>query len=170
MVSSRGGTQDCVTTWIPSGSPFPRPARAFSRSDSILKRIISLFAATFLLTACPGGDDGGSAAPMCPEPETIPSNITTLVEIGVECRNVEAPNGVSVRNGGTLKIAPGTTVSFASGAGLQIDEGGIIEAIGSADAPITLKGREDVPGFWKGLILYRAASTQNQLAHVIIES
>jgi len=107
---------------------------------------------------------------MCPEPETIPSNITTLVEIGVECRNVEAPNGVSVRNGGTLKIAPGTTVSFASGAGLQIDEGGIIEAIGSADAPITLKGREDVPGFWKGLILYRAASTQNQLAHVIIES
>lgn len=139
-----------------------------------MKRISWILVASVALMGCPGGDDdedeiGSSTAPLCPEPEAIPSNITSTVEVGVECRNVVASGGVTIGNGGKLKVAPGTTVTFFGGTGIRVN-GGIIEAVGTPNARILFKGQEDVPGYWQGISLYGALSTQNRLAHVIIES
>lgn len=135
-----------------------------------MKRIISLFAATLLFSACPGGGDGsGSDAPFCPEPEVLSGDITTEVTIGEACRNVLSTNGASLSEGGTLRIAPGTTVTFGSGASLHIGAGALI-AEGTEDAPIVFTGQEEVPGYWQGLVFYRATSTKNVLSHVVVES
>ncbi len=140
-----------------------------------MKLIPFVLVACLALVGCPGGEDveeeegGGPAAPLCAEPESIPRSVKTHLDVGVKCRNVVVSAQVSVSNDGKLKFAPGTTVTFASGAGLRFD-GGIIEAVGTPDARITFKGEETVPGFWRGITLYKAASTQNVLEHVIIES
>ena len=134
-----------------------------------MKRILSLFAATLVLSACPGGGDGsGSDAPLCPEPEELSGTITTEVIVGEECRNVFASQGVTVANGGTLRIAPGTTITFGSGAALMVNQGTVI-AEGTESAPIVFTGQDDIPGFWQGLVFYRASSTQNVLSHVVVE-
>lgn len=134
-----------------------------------MKRIISLFAAALFLSACPGGDGGGSAAPLCPEPEVLSGDITTEVNVGEACRNVVSERGVTVAQGGVLRIAPGTTITFGSGASLMVNQGTLV-AEGTESAPIVFTGEEEIPGYWQGVVFYRAASTQNVLSHVVVES
>src|SRR5690606_1606431 len=47
-------------------------------------------------------------------------------------------------------------------------DGGRLEAVGTASAPIYLEGDETVSGFWRGIVFYRSTSTENALDHVVI--
>ncbi len=67
--------------------------------------------------------------------------------------------GVQVQAGVDMIMAAG--VNMRSGGGV----GGRLSLNGTADAPITLRGAENLPGFWSG-IEYRSNSALNVVSHV----
>lgn len=74
-----------------------------------------------------------------------------------------------------LTIAPGTTLAFAHGAGMVVQnfKAGIT-ALGSADKPIVFTGIDKAPGAWNGLYLANTNDTgsttpRTRLAYVTIE-
>ena len=66
-----------------------------------------------------------------------------------------------------LIIEPGTTVVFGPGAALEYRSGSI-QAVGTADAPITFRGTDPTPGSWKG-IAFTANDVRNELTHAIVD-
>ena len=68
-----------------------------------------------------------------------------------------------------LSLPPGAVLRFSSGSSVRINDGGSLRAIGSADAPILLTGRESTPGFWDGVNLVFSNSVDNVFRHVTIE-
>lgn len=58
--------------------------------------------------------------------------------------------GVTVSSGATLTVEPGTTVLFREEHGLWVT-GGNLHAVGTAEVPIFFGGKEDSPGWWKGI-------------------
>jgi PKD repeat protein len=64
------------------------------------------------------------------------------------------------------KLLPGVTIEMSSGARMSIDDG-YINAIGTATSKIVIKGAENTPAFWRGLICY-STSTKNVLEYTEI--
>ena len=64
---------------------------------------------------------------------------------------------VRVKNGGSLTIAAGSTITIdktlATDNGLIVENGGTINLIGTADAPIVFTEVSKVPGSWSGIML-----------------
>lgn len=71
----------------------------------------------------------------------------------------------SIRAG--LHIAPGVTVKFGHDAGLIVESGGYLSAVGTAAAPITLVADNDSPGRWRGIKI-TTSLVENELTHVDI--
>ncbi|MBN9615172.1 MAG: hypothetical protein BGO25_15140 [Acidobacteriales bacterium 59-55] len=67
-----------------------------------------------------------------------------------------------------LTINPGTTISFGEDSALSFENGGFINAVGTADKPIVLRGREHAPGYWTGLRI-GSNSPRNHLSYVTVE-
>ena len=76
--------------------------------------------------------------------------------------------GVTVADGVTLTIEPGTTVRFEHGDGLAVH--GVLMALGTADKPIRFTSDAAQPehGDWTGIHLY-PGSAGSVLDHVIVE-
>ncbi len=72
-------------------------------------------------------------------------------------------NGFDLRGAYKYTIEPGTTMLFGSNQGFRIDEPTTFIADGTVDAPITICGKEDEPGYWNGIIYYsnKQASIMN---------
>lgn len=68
----------------------------------------------------------------------------------------------------SLTINPGTTISFGEGSALSLENGGSINAVGTAEKPIVLRGREHAPGYWTGLRI-GSNSPGNHLSYVTVE-
>jgi hypothetical protein len=68
-----------------------------------------------------------------------------------------------------LTLEPGAVLRFQADTSMILRPGGTISAVGTADAPITFTGAEDLPGFWKGLQI-TTASAANRFDHVIFEN
>ncbi len=68
-----------------------------------------------------------------------------------------------------LKVEPGTTMKFASGATLYVDQGGSLNAVGTADAVITFTGEQATPGYWKGIQFIFSNNVKNELRHTVVE-
>jgi hypothetical protein len=81
------------------------------------------------------------------------------------CRTVEYPLAV---NRGTFVIEPGVRLGFGPGASLTISTGGSLNALGTADRPITLTSL-DAAGSWRGVQFDGSRSAQNVLRYVTIE-
>ncbi|MCE7065301.1 right-handed parallel beta-helix repeat-containing protein [Dyadobacter sp. CY326] len=64
------------------------------------------------------------------------------------------------------KISPGVIIEMSAGARLSIDEG-YINAIGTQASKIVIRGAENKPAYWRGLICY-TTSAMNVLEHVEI--
>ncbi|MCF0039024.1 PKD domain-containing protein [Dyadobacter fanqingshengii] len=64
------------------------------------------------------------------------------------------------------KISPGVVIEISEGARMSIDEG-YINAIGTPTAKIVIKGAENKPAYWRGLICY-TTSANNVFEHVEI--
>jgi len=70
-----------------------------------------------------------------------------------------------------LTVAEGVTLEFAQGASLLVDDGGSLAVEGGdpevGGTPVLFRGAEDVAGYWQGLRI-GTASTSNALSHVRI--
>ncbi len=127
------------------------------------------YVATLTVAAGEASDsDTVTVQAICPDPTVIDGDITsdaTWVVFVPTC-----PDYLVTSRGfvfGDLVIAPGTTVVFGPSAGLE-NRSGSIQAVGSADAPITFRGLDPTPGFWKG-IAFTENDVRNELTHAIID-
>jgi hypothetical protein len=76
---------------------------------------------------------------------------------------------VSVEDGATLTIEPGTHIAFEADAGLNINSNSVIDANGTSSEPITMTatdGNEET-GWWQGVAIY-SAEPNNRLNYVEI--
>jgi hypothetical protein len=96
-------------------------------------------------------------------------SVDTVMGGGAETE-VLVPQSLVIRNGATLTIEPGTTVRFATGSGLTIEDGKLI-ADGTAFEPVLLTSENDVtggqplPGQWAG-VLISSGDTGSRLSEV----
>lgn len=69
-----------------------------------------------------------------------------------DCATYRPEGDVMVREGATLILAPGTQIHFASGSWLLVEDGRL-DARGTADAPVVLRGTDDdaAAGYWLGV-------------------
>lgn len=67
-----------------------------------------------------------------------------------------------------LEIEAGVEIQFNQSQGLDVNGAGRLIAVGTAESPIILQGTEDVVGFWKGIQLADALSSDNVLSHAQI--
>jgi hypothetical protein len=75
---------------------------------------------------------------------------------------------VEVRSDGFLNLQPGVELQFAENTGLYIHKAKL-KAAGTADAPITLTGKRQVNGFWRGVAIRGSDSVDNVWRHVTLE-
>jgi hypothetical protein len=68
-----------------------------------------------------------------------------------------------------LKIAAGATLKFAAGASLYVDQSGSLNAVGTAEAPITFTGEQTTPGYWRGIQFIFSNNVKNELRHAVVE-
>lgn len=66
----------------------------------------------------------------------------------------------------TLTIDPGTEIVFEDNASLEMSASSV-KAKGSLSEPILFRGRNDLKGFWKGIVLY--GKTDNELVYCTIQ-
>lgn len=67
-----------------------------------------------------------------------------------------------------LVIEPGVVIEFEENAGIGVYDGGTINAVGTEDEPIVLRGQSPVAGYWRGIHV-ETNSINNQLDHVTIQ-
>lgn len=77
--------------------------------------------------------------------ETVPRQTTwpaldTTVHFTESC-SIDAP----------VTVDPGASFTFAQGSLLSVEQGGSLNAVGTANDPITFEGETDVSGFWGGI-------------------
>lgn len=68
----------------------------------------------------------------------------------------------------TLTIQPGVVIAFQEDAGMRVNDGGAIIALGTAASGIVLTGEVKTAGYWRGL-LFRADDRTSELSHVTVE-
>jgi hypothetical protein len=84
------------------------------------------------------------------------------------CSPYAIEESISVANGATLTIEPGTTLAFAGGKDLSAGPGSTLDAIGTASDPIVLTSSKSVPakGDWAGLTFRTGATITVKYATV----
>lgn len=115
-----------------------------------------------------GGEGGSSERPSCVQLGPITKDTTWSAS--AECPNgYDVPSNITVSGAGTtLTIDPGVTLTFSSGAGLEVEASASLVAIGTAEKPITFTGWQKEPGAWGGITL-RSSAVANEIAHAIVE-
>lgn len=102
------------------------------------------------------------------EPSTVAAELSGTIS---EDTTLEAGSLYAVTDdvtiSATLTIEKGTYVRFASNTRLLIGSDGKIDAQGTADDPIVMKGAEEVAGYWKGVEIHSSDVT-NIIKHVHI--
>ncbi|KXX67820.1 hypothetical protein [Flammeovirga sp. SJP92] len=100
---------------------------------------------------------------------TLPRNINSDLTLEENSTWILA-GGVHVRNGATLTIEPGVRVVDLEGedvAYLMVEQGGKIEANGTAENMIVFTSQDQVPGSWGGIIIngYAPINVEGGKAH-----
>ena len=79
-------------------------------------------------------------------------------------------NDLTVSGDGTaLTIEAGAAFEFGENKGLEIYDNATLTAVGDAANPIIFRGRENTPGFWRGIKFANTNSAANKLVHVTID-
>ena len=123
----------------------------------------------FTFSACNIGsiiDD--TVDPIITEPEILECNSFSDDLILVNNPDLPVDYIVSCRANvsGDLTIEPGVVIHFEDGAGLFIH--GSINAVGTEDQPIVLRGVQEVAGYWAGIYI-SSTSVLNRLEYCIID-
>lgn len=66
-----------------------------------------------------------------------------------------------------LTLQAGTTVEVNQNVRMTVQSPGSLSAEGTPEAPVLIRGTEELAGHWKGLA-FRSSSTDNQLAHTTV--
>lgn len=98
----------------------------------------------------------------CTQLEQEDINGDTTLEAG--CYEVEYVLMVS----STLELDPGVEIYFAPEAGLEIESGAVLSAIGTEDEPVLMTSLTDEG--WPGITMEGAASSNNRLEYTTIEN
>lgn len=113
-----------------------------------------------------------NAAPSASDPLALRQGVVTLP---ARATPYLVARTLVLTSGETLRVAPGATLAFASGAALVI-RGGVLDARGTAEAPILFTAAADVappgtpaatPGAWPGVQL--AASPDGSPSRALLE-
>lgn len=67
-----------------------------------------------------------------------------------------------------ITIEPGVVIQFEENAGIVVKTG-FFKAVGTEAKPVQLKGKLEIPGFWKG-VYFQNGSLQNELTYTHISS
>lgn len=135
--------------------------------------ILLLTCTALLVTGCDSaGSNGGDPPPSDPTdptdpmPGTIDGTIRSDSTLTSD-QDYVVSGLVSVQDGATLTIEPGTHLRFESGAGLIIGSNSALTADGRADAPIRMTATEgnEEAGWWAGIGVY-SGTANNLLDHV----
>jgi hypothetical protein len=78
------------------------------------------------------------------------------------------PNGGNYNVDAALTIEAGTQLIMASGSALYVSQTGSLSAVGTAAAPIRMRGAQATPGYWKGVQFIFSNSTANVMDHTEI--
>jgi nitrous oxidase accessory protein NosD len=70
--------------------------------------------------------------------------------------------------GNALTVSAGSTITFGGAAQLSIETNGSLEAVGTAEKPIVLRGKDGAAGSWGGLVI-SSRSSHNRLSYVTVE-
>jgi hypothetical protein len=113
-----------------------------------------------------GGSAGTGGRPTDCD-ETLPRYVETTLAVGPDCVRVAR---TTVRGMGALVVAPGTTLLMESGAYLDTESNGVLQAVGTASEPIvfTSSATEPAPGDWQCVRLDGSRST-SEVRHVTFE-
>lgn len=68
-----------------------------------------------------------------------------------------------------LELQAGVTVEMPLDVEIDVSATGSFAALGTAEAPVTLRGQENEPGYWLGLGVYSRASA-NRLEYTVVEN
>jgi hypothetical protein len=72
-------------------------------------------------------------------------------------------------DGADLVVEPGATFQFDERVGLEVVSDATLNAVGTADNPITFEGSEDSAGWWRGIRYANTTSSSNELTHVVVD-
>jgi len=117
------------------------------------KLVLSLTALAMVLTSC-SSDDEGTDTPIATG--EISGDITTakIYPLG----NYTIQGTVKIKNGGSLTIAAGSTITANVGDGtadaLLVENGGKLNLEGQAGLPIVFTETSKTPGSWGGIIMF----------------
>ncbi|MEZ4921610.1 MAG: hypothetical protein R2780_00405 [Crocinitomicaceae bacterium] len=94
----------------------------------------------------------------------ITENITTPTTI--KDQTVKICSDISISS--DLVIQPGAVIIMCAGASIEIENTGSINAVGTAQNPIVIKGEVETPGYWEGMSI-RSNNPNNKLHYVTIK-
>jgi hypothetical protein len=106
-----------------------------------------------------------SDAPQLSCIDLSPTDITTDTTLSEPCYNVSS--NVSVSDNATLVIDPGVRLVFSAGTRLQIEESGLLLAVGTEAEPITFTSAIQSAGYWDGIYIDSLAASM--LEYAIVE-
>ncbi len=76
---------------------------------------------------------------------------------------------IEIEDGGHITIEPGTRFAMDEGAGIDINPGGSLRAVGTASNPIRFFGLQQTPGFWDNIrFTLNASDARNRLENVVV--
>jgi hypothetical protein len=136
------------------------------RVPNVLRPLFTAVVA-FCLNACvpPGECEGeGEGEGEGEDPCLPPAIVDSAFVVAGDC-DVELVDGVTVAAAGTLRIEAGATLRFPAGRTLQVQPEGTLIAIGTAEAPIVLRG---TTADWIGVDV-ESGSADNALTFVSVE-
>jgi hypothetical protein len=64
-----------------------------------------------------------------------------------------------------ISVAPGTKLIFRENTSIHVEENTSFSAVGTAEKPILMEGKDHAPGFWSG-IEFSSVSNKNRLSYV----
>lgn len=105
-------------------------------------------------------------------PDRNPTTVCGDIDVATTWSNSN-PDGVDyivdcvISVNDLLTIEPGTEIQFNSGAGLLIETGGSLKAVGSVSDKINMHGATDAAGSWKGIYI-RSNNVVNEITHCIV--
>lgn len=118
-----------------------------------------LFLASHLILAQAAHPSAKRPAP--PKPECPLIHIDLDHDLSQPCYIVDG--FVSVK--ADISVAPGTKLIFRQNASIHVVENTSFSAVGTAEKPIVMEGKEHAPGFWSG-IEFSSISNKNRLSYV----
>lgn len=114
--------------------------------------------------------DDGSIAPTVGETlDCSGFNVARTLVNGTADVDYIVPNGCILDVTAALTIEPGTVIEFEENAGIGVYGQGTINAVGTADKQIILRGTQNVSGYWRGLHV-ETKSISNRLESVTIKN